>query len=106
MSDDATYISEVIEHLADQEKDVLLISHSYGGVPATESVKGLSKKARKKKGKKGGVVHLGYMTALVPEAGQSASGVLANGPAAPLGDYISDVRILCDVSHELRLTSK
>jgi hypothetical protein len=103
MSDDAAYIARVVERLADQEKNVLLIAHSYSGVPTTESVKGLSKNERKKNGKKGGIVHLGYITALVPEVGQSASGVLADGPAAPQGVYTSDVSILHNIFRELRL---
>ena len=53
-------------------KDVILISHSYSGVPMTESSKGLGKKEREAKGLKGGIVRLGYMTALVRGLGMSA----------------------------------
>jgi len=59
---------------------VVIIAHSYGGVPASESLKGLSKIERAKEGKSGGVVRIGYLTALVPGVGVSAAGLLAEVP--------------------------
>lgn len=73
MYDDAAFIASHIAELADAGRDVLLITHSYGGTPATESVKGLSKIERTKNGLPGGVVGLAYMTSLVPEVGKPAS---------------------------------
>ncbi|MCJ1435194.1 hypothetical protein MMC27_004566 [Xylographa pallens] len=80
MYDDAAFIAGEVEKLADEGKDVILIAHSYGGIPATESTKGLRKEERREKGKKGGVVALAYMTAVVPALGVSAMGVLAGLP--------------------------
>ena len=80
MYEDAAFIAEEVEKLVDEGKDVVLIAHSYGGIPATESTKGLGKEERLKDGKKGGVVALGYMTAVVPAVGDSAMGVLASVP--------------------------
>ncbi|KAH0848250.1 hypothetical protein AYO21_05376 [Fonsecaea monophora] len=80
MYDDASFIAKEVEKLADQGKDVILVSHSYGGVPVTESTKGLSKEERQKQGKKGGIVNLAYMTALVPAIGQTAKDVLGDVP--------------------------
>ena len=77
---DAAFIAQEIEKLADEGKDVILIGHSSGGVPLSESTKGLGKEEREKEGKKGGVVRLGYLTALVPPVGTSAAGVLAGVP--------------------------
>lgn len=73
MYDDAAFVAAHVTALADAGKDVLLVTHSYGGTPATESVKGLSKAERAKEGKQGGVVGLAYMTSLVPEVGMPAS---------------------------------
>ncbi|KAF2261500.1 alpha/beta-hydrolase [Lojkania enalia] len=73
LADDATYIAKNVEILADQGKDVVLVGHSYGGVPITEAAKGLSKKHRESKGKKGGIVRLAYMTAVVPKLGYSCA---------------------------------
>ncbi|EXJ87549.1 hypothetical protein A1O3_04509 [Capronia epimyces CBS 606.96] len=80
MYDDAAFIAQEAEKLADQGKAVVLIAHSYGGVPTTQSVKGLAASERKKQGKPGGIVRLAYMTSLVPAVGVSAAGVLAEVP--------------------------
>lgn len=82
MYEDAAVIAEEAGALADQGRDVIIISHSYGGVPATESVRGLSKKARRAEGKQGGVVRLAYMASLVPALGAAANEVLTNRPRA------------------------
>lgn len=80
MYDDAAFIAKEVEKLADEGRHVVLIPHSYGGVPATESTKGLSKEERKKQGKKGGVVRLAYMTCIVPAVGGSAGSTMASVP--------------------------
>ena len=95
MQDDAAYVAKVVEELANKNKDVLLISHSYGGMPMTESVKGLTKKERTKHGKRGGIVRLAYLTSLVSEVGQSGEDLLADVPAVPL-EQQNDLRM--DVS--------
>jgi hypothetical protein len=59
----------------DREARVILIAHSYGGVPMTESSKGLGKEERQRRGKKGGIVNLAYLTALVRAVGTSAAEV-------------------------------
>ncbi|KAI6088565.1 Alpha/beta hydrolase fold-1 [Hypoxylon rubiginosum] len=82
MYEDAAFISAHVTGLADAGHDVLLITHSYGGTPATESVQGLSKKERLKQGKNGGIVGIAYMNSLVPEVGHPASSTV--GAAAPL----------------------
>jgi len=86
MYDDAAYIAGEAEKLADEGKDVILVPHSYGGVPTSQSTKGLSKEERQKDGKKGGVVEIAYMTCLVPEVGRSAKDVLMMVPPENLID--------------------
>ncbi|KAJ4354444.1 uncharacterized protein N0V89_006181 [Didymosphaeria variabile] len=73
MYEDAAQIAETISKLSDEGKDIVLFAHSYGGVPATQSLKGLSKEAREKEGKKGGVVRIAYMTCIVPAVGATAA---------------------------------
>ena len=80
MYDDAAFISREVEKLADEGKEVLLMAHSYGGIPTTQGTKGLGKQERQKAGKEGGIVRLAYMTALVPELGKSAQDILADVP--------------------------
>lgn len=93
MYEDAALIAKEVEKLADEGKDVILIPHSYGGVPTTQSTKGLSKSERQKEGKKGGVVRIAYMTALVPAVGATGMSVLANAPEENRIDFKIDVRL-------------
>ncbi len=77
MYDDAALIALRAEQLADEGKDVILIGHSYGGVPLSQSTKGLSRQSRAALGKPGGIIRLGYIGAIVPAEGQSAADVTA-----------------------------
>ena len=91
MYDDAAFIAKEVEKLADEGKDVVLIAHSYGGTPATQSIKGLGREERQRQGKKGGIVALAYMTAIVPAVGSSASSTLADRPKESQIDMTLDV---------------
>jgi pimeloyl-ACP methyl ester carboxylesterase len=64
-----TVVAALVEEL---NRDVVIVAHSYGAVPATESLKGLglSKKERGEKELKGGVTGLVYLAACVPAEGQ------------------------------------
>ena len=68
-TDDAKHIQSVVKPILDGGKDVLLVAHSYGGVPSTMSIEGLSKAAREKDGKKNGIVGILYAAAVVPPVG-------------------------------------
>jgi hypothetical protein len=92
MYDDAAFIAKEAERLADEGKDVILVGHSYGGVPVTQSAKGLGTKERQKQGKTGGIVNLAYITSLVPAVGTSAAGMLADVPKEYQLDLKTDVR--------------
>ncbi|CAI6083639.1 unnamed protein product [Clonostachys chloroleuca] len=80
MFDDAAAISQEVEILADQGKDVIVVASSYSGVPLTQSCRGLSKAEREKSGKSGGLVKIGFMPSVIPEMGQAACEVLADVP--------------------------
>lgn len=94
MYDDAAFIAAEAEKLADEGKDVILVAHSYGGVPTTESVKGLSKQERQKQGKKGGIVRIAYVTSIVPAVGMAAMQVLGDLPKENQVELKIDVPIL------------
>ena len=65
-SADAEAIRVQILNLIDKEaKDVIVVTHSYGGIPVGGAVSGLSKIARTKEGKQGGVIGIVYITAFV-----------------------------------------
>lgn len=80
MYDDAKHIDKEVEKLSDEGKDVILIGHSYGGVPVSQCGQGLSKEERQKQGKPGGLVNLAYLTCLVPSLGANARDILADVP--------------------------
>lgn len=90
--DDALFIAKETERLAGEGKDVILLAHSYGGAPTTESTKGLSKAERLAQGKRGGIVRIAYMTAIVPAIGENAGATLAGIPDENKLDLRIDVR--------------
>ena len=91
VADDAAAIKQTVNKFADEGKDVVLIAHSYGGTPTSESIKGVSKVEREKEGKKGGVVRVAYMTALVPAVGESDGALMATAQTpAPEGLMMAD----------------
>lgn len=92
MYDDAALIATEAEKLADEGKDVIVIGHSYGGVPVSQAPKDLSKDQRQAQGKPGGIVRLGYITSLVPALGKSAVDVLGTVPKEDQVNIVPDVR--------------
>ena len=78
--DDVQAIRSTLQELIEgQGRDVLLAIHSYGGVPGCQAVGGLEKSARDKEGKKGGVVHVLFMAAMVVEQGKRLRDALPGG---------------------------
>jgi pimeloyl-ACP methyl ester carboxylesterase len=97
MLDDAAQIHGIVEALADEGKDVMLVMHSYGGIPGTQSVHGLSRKERSQQGKAGGVVRLIYISALLINEGETSNDSLApftSGPPPFFRPAVSCIRFL------------
>ncbi|KAL2849325.1 hypothetical protein BJX68DRAFT_267177 [Aspergillus pseudodeflectus] len=63
MNDDATAIRAVTTKLADEGHQVVLVMHSYGGIPGTESAEELGCEFRQNAGKPGGSIALVYLAA-------------------------------------------
>src|SRR5690606_41993796 len=53
--------------LVNQDKDVVLVANSYGGVPSSEAAFGLGKAERQAQGKQGGLIHLVFLSSFVLE---------------------------------------
>lgn len=76
-TDDVAAIRTLVEGLVDDlGREVLVVSHSYGAIPATEAVGSrelhhLGARARKARNQSGGVVGLVYIAAVLPMKGQS-----------------------------------
>ena len=83
MTDDAQVIQAVTSKVADEGKDIVLIMHSYDGVPGTESAHGITKKEREASGKTGGVVALLYVIAFLVDPGKSSELTMGEGAAVP-----------------------
>ncbi|KAG4424199.1 hypothetical protein IFR04_002603 [Cadophora malorum] len=71
--DDAKLIKSIIKQLIEvEENDVIAAMHSYGGAVGTQAItEDLNSIVRAKKGLKGGVIHLLYMTAFVLKLGDT-----------------------------------
>jgi hypothetical protein len=100
MQDDAAFVSAEISKHADEGKDIVLIAHSYGGIPATESTKGLSKAERQRQGKTGGLVRLAYISCIILPVGESDASVIMPDNMLPRGSPFEirfDVCLPCAV---------
>ncbi|KAF5670026.1 hypothetical protein FHETE_4709 [Fusarium heterosporum] len=69
MSDDAAAVEKVVTELLDEGKEVVLMTHSYGGIPGTQSLGKLSRKARKAQEKEGGIDIIIYLASVVLQPG-------------------------------------
>ncbi|KAK7005722.1 AB hydrolase-1 domain-containing protein [Favolaschia claudopus] len=85
---DAANLRRSLESLInDQQKHVILLCHSYGGVPGSQSVVDLEAKARAKAGQKGGILKVIFLSALVPLEGESVGQLMA-GAGIPPGQWL------------------
>ena len=64
-------------------KDIVMIAHSYGGVPTGGAAHGLSKLSRTQDGKSGGVLGLVYMSAHAVPEGTTVLGYLGMKEYSP-----------------------
>ena len=68
---DVATIRDAATRFADEGRDVVVVLHSWGGVPGGEAAGAVAKQEREKKGLKGGVVRLVLvMSFIVPEGFQ------------------------------------
>ena len=91
--DDVYAIRTLLERLVIQEgKEVILAPHSFGAVPACQTVSGLERSRRQREGKPGGVIHVFFIAALIVEQGRLLAEALDGGK---LPDWASfKVRLL------------
>lgn len=80
VEEDAAHIRKTIYELAAAGKDVILVLHSYGGIPGTESAKGMLKKDREAEQKSGGIISIVYVTAFLLPLGASLGSFLGDMP--------------------------
>ncbi|KAF2101533.1 alpha/beta-hydrolase [Rhizodiscina lignyota] len=91
---DIQAVRDAIEAELKDGKDVIVFAHSYGGVPSSSALKGLSKTVRESQGSKGGVIKIIYcashlidegatLAELNPDALEAAKTVAVDGFMAP-----------------------
>ncbi|KAH2290826.1 hypothetical protein KXW02_003058 [Aspergillus fumigatus] len=105
---DSDAIASVIRPLVEGEgRDVLLVMHSYAGMPGAAAAKGLAKTERMQQGKSGGIVGLVFIAAFLVPEGLSCAGLQGgnlppwilmdkpydkvNIPDDPVGHFAADV---------------
>ncbi|KAK3671940.1 hypothetical protein LTR78_008115 [Recurvomyces mirabilis] len=85
LADDVELVRSHLADLCEQDRDIILMAHSFGGMPMTEGAKGFAKVDRQRLGHKGGIVHLIYITSIAAEVGESMASTNAQpGPDGPL----------------------
>lgn len=80
VADDAAHIQKTTSKLVGDGKEVVLVLHSYGGIPGTESAKGLLKKDRESHQMAGGIISLVYVAAFLVPLGASLASFLGGFP--------------------------
>lgn len=72
LTDDISHVRSALQTLIDVEgEDVIVVSHSYGGLPAIAGVTGYGKSNRSESGKRGCVVGMLFMATTILPAGIS-----------------------------------
>jgi pimeloyl-ACP methyl ester carboxylesterase len=83
--DDMVYIRDrmILPILEHEEHDVILVMHSYSGVPGSAAALGLGKKERVAQGKMTGVIGQIFLAALLQKGGDGIDIFTASGGSFP-----------------------
>lgn len=88
---DSDALNKMIRPMVDDEGlDILLMMHSYAGMPGASAAAGLAKTERLRQGKAGGVVGMIFMAAFVVPELQTCAGLM--GGSLPSWIRLDDVR--------------
>lgn len=80
-SADAAAIRTVLDRLVEASQDIMLVVHSYGGIPAGDAAEGLSSADRAAQGEQGGIAHIVYLTSAICAEGMGL--IATSGATAP-----------------------
>lgn len=88
LPEDIAAVRGVVQPLVDAGKEVVLLTHSAGGVSGSGAVKGLDVRARKQAGLPGGVTRVVYMAAFMIAKGTSMLDLLGGEPLPWMDDQV------------------
>ncbi|KFY45988.1 hypothetical protein V494_00668 [Pseudogymnoascus sp. VKM F-4513 (FW-928)] len=94
---DALSLRAQLLPIIEEGKDVVVVCHSYGGIPAGGAARGLAKKEREARNEKGGVLGLIYLSSFVVPEGASVVQFLG-GEYAPFVQQNQPSPGLCEPS--------
>ncbi|KAI6365775.1 hypothetical protein MCOR25_005264 [Pyricularia grisea] len=80
LGDDVEAVRTELDRLVSKGSNVVVYSHSYGGVVASNAVEGYDTKTRSAAGKTGGVISVVFASAFMLPKGQSLLGLLGGEP--------------------------
>jgi hypothetical protein len=97
---DAKKLTNEISALVEQGKEIVMVMHSFGGLPGSEACKGNIKSVRQREGKKGGVIACVYLCAFMLPTGYSLMDAVMSDPGELA--FIVDVScfIIAPMSYE------
>ena len=72
--DDVLAVRNITSAIVEKGGDVIVLMHSYGGLPGSAALRGLGKEERAKEGRSGGVIRLVYVCAYALREGESGPG--------------------------------
>lgn len=100
LAEDTSAILHEIDQLADDNKEIILLCHSYGGVAGSCAAQNQSITTRSSQGKSGGIKAIIYMSAFMIPAGKSLLDLLEGKPL-PWMDIQGDrcYAVASDVPH-------
>lgn len=79
--DDTKVIRDAMRPFLESGEDIVLVCHSYGGIPGTDAVEGNTVQERAAKGLKGGVKSVVYIaSSALPQRGMCIFDMVGGGP--------------------------
>lgn len=100
LANDVASLRSLLAARADEDRDLIVVGHSYGGVVISSAVEGLTKSARAGEGKTGGVVKVVYLSAFALDKGQILMEILGGNPLPWMKVEVGCM--LCISRHSLR----
>jgi len=101
IDDDVSLIRSTVSQAADDGNDVVLVMHSYGGIPGCEALRDLAKSIRSTQRKLGGVIGLVFLCAYLIPVGESVASLRPRRDSAsasnPLEVKNNSIRVLTPI---------